>query len=160
LMLALYRCGRQAEALEAYRDARRRMSEELGLEPGPELRELEARILAQSPELAAPAAPRRRMRRAPDEAAQAGAPRRRVAVAIVPAAVAAEADRVWVADGRRGLVLRFDAGYEAPSARISYPRARASGPAGLNVREPVSLATGGGAVWVTDGSRRLTRIDA
>jgi streptogramin lyase len=35
-----------------------------------------------------------------------------------------------------------------------------SRPTGLNVREPVSLATGGGALWVTDGSRRLTRIDA
>ena len=43
LMLALYRCGRQAEALEAYRDGRRHMSDELGLEPGPELRELEAK---------------------------------------------------------------------------------------------------------------------
>ena len=60
LMLALYRCGRQAEALETYRDGRRQMSDELGLEPGPELRELEAKILAHSPELAAPAAPRRR----------------------------------------------------------------------------------------------------
>ena len=36
-MLALYRCGRQAEALEAYRDARRTLVEEIGVEPGPEL---------------------------------------------------------------------------------------------------------------------------
>ena len=41
LMLALYRSGRQAEALEAYQDARRVLSEELGLEPGEALRELE-----------------------------------------------------------------------------------------------------------------------
>jgi DNA-binding SARP family transcriptional activator len=45
LMIALYRGGRQAEALEAYRAARRTLVEELGLEPGPELRELEGRIL-------------------------------------------------------------------------------------------------------------------
>jgi DNA-binding SARP family transcriptional activator len=255
LMLALYRCGRQAEALETYRSGHRAMSDELGLEPGPELRDLQAKILAQSPELAAPARPRRRARRAPQEEAQPARPRRRAALAILlaavllggaavaaalrsgdssaprtvaldlakdslvafspdargpevaiplsgrptdlaaasgriyvttvdsatlteidgrtqrfvrvvplahitPAAVAAQGNRVWVADRRRGLVLRFDAGYERPSARISYARARASGPVGLNVREPISLAAGGGAVWVTDGSRRLTRIDA
>jgi DNA-binding SARP family transcriptional activator len=45
LMLALYRGGRQAEALEAYRAARRVLDEELGLEPGPPLRELEQAIL-------------------------------------------------------------------------------------------------------------------
>jgi DNA-binding SARP family transcriptional activator len=57
LMLALYRCGRQAEALAAYRHAERMFRDELGIEPTPELRELEARILAQDPELAAPARP-------------------------------------------------------------------------------------------------------
>ena len=255
LMLALYRCGRQAEALEAYRDAHRRMSEELGLEPGPELRELEARILAHSPELAAPAPPRRRARSEAVEGPATAAPRRRVALLVIvaaallggaalaaalrgggdgsaqrtvaldlakdslvafspggrgpevaiplpgrptsvaavggrvfvatvdsatltvvdgrtrrivrvvplqitPAAVAAAGNRVWVADRRRGVVVKFDAGYERPTARIAYPRARASGPAGLNVREPVSVASDGSAVWVTDGSRRLTRIDA
>jgi DNA-binding SARP family transcriptional activator len=258
LMLALYRCGRQAEALEAHRDGRRYMSDELGLEPAPELRELEAKILAHSPELAAPAAPRRRGSPALAERPEGAAPRRqrlrpalaiigaavllggaalaaalrsgddagglrsvaldlakdalvafspggrgpevaiplpgrptsiaaadgRVFVAtvdsatltvvdggtrkivqivplqIIPAAVTAAGNRVWVADRRRGVVVKFEAGYERPTARIAYPRARASGPAGLNVREPVSVASAGGAVWVTDGSRRLTRIDA
>jgi DNA-binding SARP family transcriptional activator len=51
LMLALYRCGRQAEALEAYRAARTRLVEELGISPGPALQELEGRILRQDPTL-------------------------------------------------------------------------------------------------------------
>ncbi len=51
LMLALYRCGRQAEALEVYARARAYLSGELGLEPGPELRAIQAGVLAQSPAL-------------------------------------------------------------------------------------------------------------
>ena len=53
LMLALYRAGRQADALAAYRDEARRLRDELGLEPGPELRDLEAAILRHDPALAA-----------------------------------------------------------------------------------------------------------
>ena len=55
LMLALYRCGRQAEALEAYRRARRTLVDEVGVEPGTELRDLQDAILAQDPSLDAPA---------------------------------------------------------------------------------------------------------
>jgi DNA-binding SARP family transcriptional activator len=55
LMLALYRSGRQAEALEAYRDARQALAEELGIEPCRELKELEAQILEQDPSLEPPA---------------------------------------------------------------------------------------------------------
>ncbi len=47
LMLALYRDGRQADALEVYRATRRRLVDEIGLEPGRELHDLERRILAQ-----------------------------------------------------------------------------------------------------------------
>ena len=54
-MLALYRCDRQADALQAYQDARRTLIEELGIEPGERLRELERAILAQDPSLAVPA---------------------------------------------------------------------------------------------------------
>jgi DNA-binding SARP family transcriptional activator len=64
LMLALYRAGRQAEALEAYRAARRTMLAELGLEPGRGLQDLERAILAQDPALDGPA-PRRVARAGP-----------------------------------------------------------------------------------------------
>ena len=56
LMLALYRTGRQADALEAYQQARQTLVAELGLDPSPELRELEQAILRQDPALAAPLA--------------------------------------------------------------------------------------------------------
>ncbi len=54
LMLALYRCGRQAEALAAYQRTRRMLVDELGVEPGRELRDLQAGILDADPGLAAP----------------------------------------------------------------------------------------------------------
>jgi DNA-binding SARP family transcriptional activator len=58
-MLALYRCGRQADALEAFRAGRTTMVEELGIEPGRALRDLERAILDQDPALAASATPRK-----------------------------------------------------------------------------------------------------
>jgi predicted ATPase/DNA-binding SARP family transcriptional activator len=64
-MLALYRCGRQADALEVYRDARRVLADELGLEPSPALQELERAILRQEPDLAAPTPPTRSTRPLP-----------------------------------------------------------------------------------------------
>src|SRR5439155_22769193 len=51
LMLALYRSGRQAEALAAYQSARRVLVDELGIEPGRSLRAVEKAILAQDPSL-------------------------------------------------------------------------------------------------------------
>ncbi|SHM93915.1 AfsR/SARP family transcriptional regulator [Cryptosporangium aurantiacum] len=51
LALALYRTGRQAEALATLREARTRLADELGVDPGPALRALEADVLAQSPSL-------------------------------------------------------------------------------------------------------------
>jgi predicted ATPase/DNA-binding SARP family transcriptional activator len=60
LIVALYRSGRSAEALRRAEDHRRRFREELGLEPSPGLRELEARVLADDPTLLAPVAATRR----------------------------------------------------------------------------------------------------
>src|SRR5271166_2757018 len=56
LMTALYRCGRRGEALAAFEAARRVLAGELGLDPGPELAGLQAKVLADDPALAAPAA--------------------------------------------------------------------------------------------------------
>ncbi|WP_435208262.1 BTAD domain-containing putative transcriptional regulator [Streptomyces sp. bgisy034] len=57
LMLALYRSGRQAEALAVYADTRRLLADELGVDPRPGLRELQQRILQADPALAEPSAP-------------------------------------------------------------------------------------------------------
>ena len=71
LMISLYRSGRQSEALRTYTAIRDRLVNELGIDPGPALRELQARILAQDPSLAAARPPR-----GPAQAARRSCPRR------------------------------------------------------------------------------------
>jgi YVTN family beta-propeller protein len=85
-MLALYRSGRQAEALEVYRDARRTLADELGLEPSPTLQQLERAILSHDPALQAP------MRQSPRERA-----RRKGALLIAAGAVVLVAAAITVA---------------------------------------------------------------
>ena len=63
-MLALYRAGRQAEALEVYQDARARFVDELGIEPGPELKRLQSEILRHEAGLVVSDAPAPRTRKA------------------------------------------------------------------------------------------------
>jgi DNA-binding SARP family transcriptional activator len=90
LMLALYRADRQADALQAYQVARRKLVEELGIEPGERLRELERAILAQDAALALPVL----------EAAQEAAPREPAAERAV--GVAALGERAAPAPGVTG----------------------------------------------------------
>ncbi len=85
LMLALYRAGRQAEALEAYQDARRTLVDELGIEPGHALQELERAILRQDPELELqPSEPVIEQRPARSPAGEAATER---SILVVPTAV-------------------------------------------------------------------------
>ncbi|HEY7146650.1 MAG TPA: BTAD domain-containing putative transcriptional regulator [Streptosporangiaceae bacterium] len=74
-MLALYRCGRQAEALQAYQDLRARLADELGIDPSPALCRLQEAILRQEPRLDWTAA---------DEPAPPGSPGRAGQAAAVP----------------------------------------------------------------------------
>jgi DNA-binding SARP family transcriptional activator/tetratricopeptide (TPR) repeat protein len=83
LMLALYRCGRQAEALAAYQRTRRMLVDELGVEPGRELRDLQAGILDADPDLAAPGPALARFLTAPP-AAEPGSPGRTAAAGEEP----------------------------------------------------------------------------
>jgi peptide/nickel transport system substrate-binding protein len=146
-LIALYRCGRQAEALEAYRTTRRRLVDELGVEPAPELKDLERRILEHDLSLGPP----RREGRPVVGARKLG--RRGVAIgfagllaagavaailAVVLSgkearALAAAPNSVGVVDGRHGRVrLVIKAGGELGG-----------------------IAAGEGAVWVTDTSSDL-----
>ncbi len=100
LMTALYRCGRQAEALAAYQDVRRALVEQLGVEPGDHLREVHQAILTGDPSLQAPPAP----------AAVLAAPRRECQLPPVSADFvgrAAERDRLvsWLTPGSRSNVV-------------------------------------------------------
>ena len=101
LILALYRSGRQAEALRAYTEIRDRLVDELGIDPGPALRELQARILAQDPSLgpaSAPASPAPAQVVAPPKAAG------HLGDSLVPAPLLET--KLYVPGSRRGLVPR------------------------------------------------------
>src|SRR5215208_2582440 len=88
LMLALYRCGRQAEALECYQAGRRALVDELGVEPGLRLRDLHQAILRQDAALHVPAADEQREEtpvgaREPPPTAERGAREVRKTVTVV-----------------------------------------------------------------------------
>ena len=142
LMLALYRSGRQSEALDAYSDARQTLVSELGLEPGPELHELQQAILTHDESLRTPETPARRRRRRWIVL---------VATAICSALVAAGLAALALRDGDAsgsiaaiggGSVVGIDAESGDVVRRI---------PAG---RTPSALAVGDGALWLVDADAR------
>ena len=95
LMLALYQSGRQAEALETYRDGRRILLDELGIDPSPALQDLEKAILRQDPVVSAP------------ELAAAGPARHAAATVERSAALTALNDSPAIADEVRPVTILF-----------------------------------------------------
>ena len=148
LMLALYRSGRQAEALEAYAELRRTLVEELGLEPSRELRALQEAMLRQDPELdlrrpgAVRVVPRRR---------------RRLGLALVVALAALAAVGLFALLGSEESPEhpRADGLLVAVSPRSGEVQARV--PVGAT---PSAVAVGEGRVWVVNADdQTISRID-
>src|SRR6478735_8989726 len=188
-MLALYRSGRQAEALDAFRHARQVLVDEVGLEPGPELRGLNDAMLRQDPELDGPPARRfaRRARRRPRVLLAAAA----AAVAVVVAVAATQLggsggggldgiaeDTAGVIDPGNGHIVAQYAVGHAPSALVGGAGSiwSANGRDGTVSRvdrargqvttidvggEPTAVAFANGSLWVADGqNRRVDQVDA
>jgi YVTN family beta-propeller protein len=173
LMLALYRSGRQADALDVYRRARQALGRELGLEPGPALRELEQQILVQDPALQAPsrllAVPPRLARRARAIA---------IAGALLVAAAAAAAGWELVrghSDAHAVVVVRpgITAGPIAIGSGDGWAtNASTDSVSRIDLRTntrvgtvpvgdtPTAIAAGGGFVWVANSlGANVTKID-
>jgi DNA-binding SARP family transcriptional activator/ABC-type branched-subunit amino acid transport system substrate-binding protein len=148
---ALYRCGRQVDALQALAGARRRLREEFGLAPSPTLDDLERRILNHDPELA-PAGPppdaRRRRRSTPRVLAGAGALLAAGAVAVAIAVTRGGDSAGPSASGMSDHAVAIDA---------ATGRVVASYPVGAGA---VGVAAAAGTVWTLNtDDRTVTRID-
>jgi YVTN family beta-propeller protein len=160
LMLALHRSGRQAEALEAYQEFRHRMSEELGLEPGPSLRQLELAVLARDPALDPSLTVEVPGGAEPQEpAAAARVPRPRVvrvlvgSVLVVLALLAA----IVVSTGGGARLPRAIPGDSIGAISPSDGAIRALVPFGAS---PTALASGDGAVWAANfNAGTVSRLD-
>jgi len=160
-MLALYRSGRQSDALQVYRDGRRLLAGELGLEPGPELQRLERAILAQDPALAAPVTVATPI--APPEPDKQQPPVRRrnrgrflaLAGVVLAAAIAVVVAFAFTRDSTPAAVK-----ITAPAVVVVDPKTN-SVVASIDVgSKPATIAGGEGAVWVGDARDfTVTRID-
>jgi len=147
LMLALYRCGRQADALHAYQDARRALVDELGIEPGRALRGMEHAILNQDAALDLPPAPALRPR---------VTRRRSLLVGLAGLALAAAAVAAGVATRGGG-----GASIAPPNAvAIVDPRTNDVVDRIAVGMLPDAVAAGAGTVWVLNGAEQtVSRID-
>jgi peptide/nickel transport system substrate-binding protein len=159
-MLALYRSGRQSEALAAYRQARRVLVSEIGVEPGPELRRLHDAILRQDataldlPAAAAPP-PVTQARRAPRPASRTVGRRALVAFAALTliSGLAISAASRWTRPDRL-------AGIEENSVGVIDPQSARITAQYVVGRAPRALASGGGSMWSLSASdQTVSRID-
>ena len=155
LMLALYRSGRQADALDAYQAGRRVLQDDLGLEPGNELRDLEAAILRQD-EALSPARP------VPAAESDQPPPSRRLSRRAVIVAGPGGLAAVALGGGVTAVRSRESGGTQVQPGSVGVvdPVARqvvAEIPVGFS--SPL-IAAGEGAVWLVDGEgSTLTGID-
>ena len=165
LMLALYRSGRQAEALAAYRDARRALVEDLGIEPGPELQQLEHDVLTQSPSLQ----PRGQAPQAEDTstALRSRLLRRRVTGAVVAIALLAAVVGLTLVLWPRGTSSRnahLETVIAVPRSFVGMVRVDPHDDRVVDrVRLPGDLAEGSGtfadgSMWIA-GSTGVDRVD-
>src|SRR5262249_11098832 len=151
LMVALYRSGRQVEALDAYREAHTALRDELGLDPGNELQGLQRSILAHDRSLAPPQRvelPDGRLPRSAGEAWASSLRRPAVAVGlgVVLLAAAAVVAVLQLRGGGRSVVVPPNS-----VARIGSGGARVTSYVEVG-HDPAALAVGAGAVWVTNSS--------
>jgi DNA-binding SARP family transcriptional activator/streptogramin lyase len=163
LMLALYRCDRQAEALETHRRGRHLLVEELGIEPSPALRRLHEQILAQDPALGAAGRSHRPPRPPPSVARLPAAVARRPRV-LVAAGLALVATALGAAAIQS---LRADPGPQRPEVPLTYSALARVAPASGTVEHALALpdvsrlAVAGGRVWVGgDDARNVSAVDA